>query len=46
MSKSTAPGEREPVRKPLHYTACGLDDVYLVNGFTREQIDGEDPATI
>lgn len=21
---------------PLHYTACGLDDVYLLNGFTVE----------
>jgi transcriptional regulator with XRE-family HTH domain len=31
---------------PLHYTACGLDDVYLVNGFTREVIDGEEFVTI
>jgi putative transcriptional regulator len=34
------------VSEPLHYAACGLDDVYLVNGFTREQIDGEDAVTI
>jgi DNA-binding transcriptional regulator YiaG len=33
---------REPDGEPLHYTACGLNDVYLVNGFTREKIDGED----
>src|SRR5262249_20596760 len=26
---------REVTGEPLHYTACGLDDVYLVNGFTR-----------
>src|ERR1700730_4905684 len=32
---------RNPEGEPLHYTACGLDDVYLVNGFTRETIDGE-----
>jgi DNA-binding transcriptional regulator YiaG len=31
---------------PLHYTACGLDDVYLVNGFTREVVDGEEYITI
>ncbi len=37
---------REPDGEPLHYTACGLDDVYLVNGFTRETIDGEDYLTI
>jgi hypothetical protein len=41
----TLPG-REPEPKPLHYTACGLDDVYLVNGFTREQIDGEEAVSI
>jgi DNA-binding transcriptional regulator YiaG len=32
--------------KPLHYTACGLDDIYLVNGFTREVVDGEEYITI
>jgi len=32
--------------KPLHYTACGLDDVYLFNGFTREVVDGEEYITI
>jgi len=37
---------REPLSEPLHYTACGLDDVYLVNGFTREEIDGEDAVAI
>jgi DNA-binding transcriptional regulator YiaG len=36
----------KPVSEPLHYKACGLDDVYLVNGFTREQIDGEYAVTI
>ena len=37
---------REPDGEPLHYTACGLDDIYLVNGFTRETIDGEDFITV
>jgi transcriptional regulator with XRE-family HTH domain len=46
MTKLMALGKRKPAREPLHYTACGLDDVYLVNGFTREQIDGEDAVTI
>jgi DNA-binding transcriptional regulator YiaG len=32
----------KPDGKPLHYKACGLDDVYLVNGFKREVIDGEE----
>src|SRR5262249_23089815 len=32
--------------KPLHYTQCGLDDVFLVNGFTREEVDGEEYITI
>ena len=36
----------DPVGEPLHYTACGLDDVYLVNGFNREIIDGEEYLTI
>jgi hypothetical protein len=35
-----------PEGEPLPYTACGLNDVYLVNGFTRETIDGEQFTTI
>jgi DNA-binding transcriptional regulator YiaG len=31
---------------PLHYTACGLDNVYLLNGFKRETINGEEYITI
>ena len=27
--------------KPLHYTLCGLDNVYLVSGFEEITIDGE-----
>jgi DNA-binding transcriptional regulator YiaG len=36
----------EAASEPLHYTACGLDDVYLVNGFTREYQDDEEFLTI
>jgi DNA-binding transcriptional regulator YiaG len=32
--------------QPLHYTACGLDNVYLLSGFKRETIDGEEYVTI
>ncbi len=46
MTKLMALRGREPDSKPLHYKACGLDDVYLVNGFTRENIDGEDAIII
>ena len=46
MTKVMTLRGREPVSEPLHYTACGLDDVYLVNGFAREQIDGEDAVSI
>lgn len=28
---------REVVREPYHYRACGLDDVYLLNGFDIEE---------
>jgi DNA-binding transcriptional regulator YiaG len=27
--------------EPLHYTAFGVDNIYLMNGFRRETIDGE-----
>jgi putative transcriptional regulator len=38
-------GER--TQKPLHYTDCGLDDVYLLNGYTIERdSDGEEGISI
>lgn len=37
---------RDPEGEPLHYTMSGLDDVYLVNGFSREIVDGEEYVTI
>lgn len=30
---------RDPAGEPLHYTASGLDDIYLLNGFTVEETD-------
>jgi DNA-binding transcriptional regulator YiaG len=35
-----------PEGAPLNYKACGLDDVYLVNGFKREFIDGEECISV
>jgi DNA-binding transcriptional regulator YiaG len=32
-------GGRELAAEPLHYTACGLDDVYLLNGFRVEETE-------
>jgi putative transcriptional regulator len=39
-------GEPVTTGKPLHYTASGLDDVYLFNGFEVETIDGEEYVTV
>jgi len=38
--------DRKVHEEPLHYTASGLDDIYLVNGFTRETIDDDEYVTI
>ena len=34
------------VRQPLQYLACGLDDVYLVNGFTITESEGEEVISV
>ena len=39
-------GGKAPDGDTLHFTACGLDDVYLVNGFKREIVDGEEYVSI
>lgn len=31
----------EAANEPLHYTACGLDNIYLVSGFNRKNVAGE-----
>lgn len=30
----------------LHYKECGLDNIYLLNGFTKEEYDGEEYVSI
>jgi DNA-binding transcriptional regulator YiaG len=39
------PGE-EICQEPLHYKECGLDNIYLNNGFSVEELDGEKYLTI
>jgi DNA-binding transcriptional regulator YiaG len=29
-------GDDNPVLSPLHYTRCGLDNIYLLNGYEKE----------
>ncbi|MBX9709226.1 MAG: hypothetical protein K2X61_14985 [Caulobacteraceae bacterium] len=31
---------------PLHYTACGLDNIYLVSGFQRRIVAGEEYVSV
>jgi transcriptional regulator with XRE-family HTH domain len=33
-------------RQPLQYRACGLDDIYLVNGFTITESEGEEVISV
>ena len=28
--------------EPLHYRECGLDNIFLLNGFHHEVVDGEE----
>lgn len=30
-----------PVCEPLHYTACGLDTIYLASGYQKREVGGE-----
>lgn len=39
------PGE-ELCKEPLHYKDCGLDNIYLKNGFSWEEEDGEKFLTV
>jgi transcriptional regulator with XRE-family HTH domain len=38
--------DKGAARQPLQYRACGLDDVYLVNGFTITESDGEEVISV
>lgn len=37
MQDDMLAAETEGANAPYHYTACGLDNVWLLNGFTREE---------
>ncbi len=37
---------RRKAAKPYHYTECGLDDVYLLNGYKRHQTPYGDGVTV
>ena len=41
-----AVGSRHPALMPYHYKECGLDNIYLANGFTIEDMDGDDYVSI
>jgi DNA-binding transcriptional regulator YiaG len=32
--------------EPLHYRECGLDNIFLLNGFHHEVVDGEEYVTV
>lgn len=32
--------------KPYHYKECGLDNIFLLNGFSIENVDGEDYVSV
>src|SRR5690349_8978096 len=39
-------GDREHAPKPYHYTECGLSNIYLLNGFTLDEYDGEQYVSV
>jgi len=39
-------GTEAPADLPYHYQECGLDNVYLMNGYTIEEVDGEEFVSI
>jgi putative transcriptional regulator len=39
-------GDRAHAPKPYHYRECGLDNIYLLNGFYLEEHDGEEYVSI
>jgi len=36
----------ESAKAPFRYTGCGLDDIWLISGYTVEEHDGEQAVTI
>lgn len=39
-------GDAAPAEKPYHYKECGLDNIYLMNGYNIEEVDGEEYVSI
>jgi DNA-binding transcriptional regulator YiaG len=39
-------GDDAPASKPYLYKECGLDNIYLQNGFSIEKIDGDETVSI
>jgi DNA-binding transcriptional regulator YiaG len=39
-------GEAAPAPKPYHYKECGLDNIYLMNGYSIEEVDGEEYVSV
>lgn len=39
-------GDAAPAERPYHYKECGLDNVYLMNGYSIEEVDGEEYVSI
>lgn len=37
---------REPLKNPIQYMGCGLDDVWLAGGYELETVDGELTITV
>ena len=36
----------ETIKEPYHYTACGLDNIYLFNGYELHQTEDGDGVSI
>ena len=39
-------GDAVPAERPYHYTECGLDNIYLMNGYNIEDVDGDQYVSI
>lgn len=39
-------GDDTLASKPYHYKECGLDNIYLMNGYSIEEVDGEEYVSV
>ncbi len=46
MTQAFALSGRKRARQPYHYTQCGLDDVYLLNGYKRHETPYGDGVSV